>query len=151
MSHPSISLVSVALASCLALGSHASLAPGQPSRPPSDPATAPAVSAAGSWLALVDAGRYAESWDAAAPFFRGAVPRNAWVAQVGGVRGPLGAVRSRQLMGAQATASLPGAPPGSYVVIQYQTSFANRPAAVETVTPMLDPTGTWRVSGYFVR
>jgi hypothetical protein len=27
----------------------------------------------------------------------------------------------------------------------------NKAAAVETVTPMLDADGVWRVSGYFVR
>jgi hypothetical protein len=46
---------------------------------------------------------------------------------------------------------LPGAPEGKYVVIQYETVFENRASAVETVTPMLDPDGVWRVSGYFIR
>jgi hypothetical protein len=46
---------------------------------------------------------------------------------------------------------LPGAPDGEYVVIQYESSFEHKQAAVETVTPMLDKDGTWRVSGYFIR
>lgn len=46
---------------------------------------------------------------------------------------------------------VPGAPDGKYVTIQYQTAFANKAEAVETITPMLDPDGVWRVSGYFVR
>jgi hypothetical protein len=29
--------------------------------------------------------------------------------------------------------------------------FENKAAAVETVTPMADPDGAWRVSGYFIR
>jgi len=29
--------------------------------------------------------------------------------------------------------------------------FANKKAAVETVTPMKDTDGQWRVSGYFIR
>jgi hypothetical protein len=36
------------------------------------------------------------------------------------------------------------------VVIQYDTSFANKKSAVETVTPLLDSDGQWRVSGYFI-
>jgi hypothetical protein len=36
-------------------------------------------------------------------------------------------------------------------VIQFETSFANKQRAVETVTPMLDTDGAWRVSGYYVR
>ncbi len=47
--------------------------------------------------------------------------------------------------------SLPGAPDGEYVVIQIQTSFENKKSAVETITPMLDKDGRWRVSGYQIR
>jgi len=36
-------------------------------------------------------------------------------------------------------------------VIQFDAVFENKSSAVETVTPMLDPDGVWRVSGYFVR
>ena len=47
--------------------------------------------------------------------------------------------------------SLPGAPDGKYVVIQYDTVFENKSSAVETIIPMADPDGAWRVSGYFIR
>jgi hypothetical protein len=47
--------------------------------------------------------------------------------------------------------SLPGAPDGQYVVIKYDTTFANKAAAVETVTPMREADGSWKVSGYFVK
>jgi hypothetical protein len=46
---------------------------------------------------------------------------------------------------------LPGAPDGEYVVFQFDTQFEHKRAAVETVTPMRDPDGSWRVSGYFIR
>jgi Protein of unknown function (DUF4019) len=36
-------------------------------------------------------------------------------------------------------------------VIQFDTAFENKASAVETVTPMLDTDGVWRVSGYFIR
>jgi len=52
---------------------------------------------------------------------------------------------------AQPATSLPGAPDGDYVVIQFQTSFANKASAVETITPMRDRDGAYRVSGYFIR
>jgi hypothetical protein len=45
--------------------------------------------------------------------------------------------------------SLPGAPDGEYVVIQYETQFEHHTPA-ETVTPMLDKDGAWKVSGYFI-
>jgi hypothetical protein len=46
---------------------------------------------------------------------------------------------------------LQGAPDGKYVTIRYETVFENKASAVETITPMLDPDGIWRVSGYFIR
>ena len=67
------------------------------------------------------------------------------------VRDPLGKVTTRKLKSATYTKSLPGAPDGEYVVIQYESSFEHKQSAVETVTPMLDKDGKWRVSGYFIK
>jgi predicted transcriptional regulator len=110
-----------------------------------------AQAAAESWLALVDAGKYGESHDQAAKLFRGAVDRGTWEKQAAGVRGPLGALKERKLSSATYTKTAPGAPDGHYVILQFNASFANKGSAVETVTPMLDPDGKWRVSGYFIR
>jgi len=114
-------------------------------------AEAAAEKAARAWLAEVDGGDYGASWEHAAELFRKAVTKEAWKQQLGAVRGPLGAVRERSLRSATFTRSLPGAPDGEYVVIQYDTGFANKASAVETVTPMRDPDGVWRVSGYYIR
>lgn len=110
-----------------------------------------AVEASGSWLALVDGARYEQSWSEAAELFRNAVPKEQWSTQVGAVRRPLGAVLQRTLKRKQYATSLPGVPDGEYVVIQYETTFENKKAAVETVTPMREMDGRWRVSGYYVR
>jgi hypothetical protein len=107
--------------------------------------------AAESWLALVDAGRYGESWEEAATYFKGAVTKEGWEHMIQGVRGPLGKLVSRKLKSRQYAEKLPGAPDGKYVVIQYGSSFANKKEAVETVTPMLDGERGWRVSGYFIK
>jgi hypothetical protein len=116
-----------------------------------DDQTASAVKAAEAWLALVDAGDYAASWQEAAPVFKEAVSQPQWEAAAKSVRGPLGKLESRELLDAKFTTTLPGAPDGEYVVIQFKTKFAHKAEAVETVTPMKDPAGVWRVSGYFVR
>jgi hypothetical protein len=58
---------------------------------------------------------------------------------------------SRKLKSKKYTTSLPGAPDGKYVVIQYETSFEHKKSAIETVTPMLDKDGKWRVSGYYIK
>ncbi|MFC5514095.1 DUF4019 domain-containing protein [Massilia jejuensis] len=46
---------------------------------------------------------------------------------------------------------LPGAPPGEYVIIVYDSVFSNMPTVVETVTQMREVDGAWKVSGYFIR
>jgi hypothetical protein len=111
----------------------------------------PAIDAANTWLALVDAGKYGDSWTSAAALFKNAVTKDQWTAQAKAARQPLGALVSRTVSTRTAATSLPGAPDGHYVVIQYQSVFANKKSAVETVTPMLEPDGTWHVSGYFIK
>jgi hypothetical protein len=112
---------------------------------------ATAQKSAEQWLALVDAGNYAESWKTAAAYFQTAVSQDQWGHTIAAVRKPLGDLVSRQLKSAQYTKSLPGAPDGEYVVLQFETSFSNKKEAVETVTPMLDPDGQWKVSGYYIK
>lgn len=110
-----------------------------------------AVKAAETWLALVDSGDYTKSWETAAVYFKGAVTKEKWEQSLKGVRPPLGKVLSRKVKSKEYATSLPGAPDGEYVVIQFETSFENKTTAIETVTPMKDPDGEWRVSGYFIR
>lgn len=110
-----------------------------------------AEAAAQSWLAQVDAAEYAQSWEAAAGYFRDRIPQAQWMTRVSGVREPLGKLKTRQESSARFRRSLPGAPDGAYVIIQYDSSFEHKASAVETVTPMKDADGRWRVSGYFIR
>ncbi len=104
-----------------------------------------------AWLDLVDAAKYKESWQDAAPFFKERVPEEIWTNAITSVRGPFGNVLSRELIGARYTKSLPGVPDGEYVVIQFKTAFQNKAEAIETITPMLTSNGAWKVSGYFVK
>ncbi len=110
-----------------------------------------ALKAAKAWLALVDKGKYATSWQEAAAYFKNANTRDHWVQYLKGVRQPLGSVISRKVMEKMHTTYLPGAPDGEYVVIQFDSSFENKKKAIETVTPMLDKDGSWRVSGYYIK
>ena len=110
-----------------------------------------AAEVADSWLALVDLGKYHESWKEAAAYFRNAVAQEQWVQSMLAFRRPLGNVLSRRLISKSYTRTLPGAPDGQYVVIQYETAFENKRNAIETVTPMLDKDMQWRVSGYYIK
>jgi hypothetical protein len=110
-----------------------------------------AVTAAEGWLALVDAGKYGESWKAASGFFKSAVPQGQWEQSLKAVRPPLGKLVSRKLSSKTHMTFLPGAPDGEYLVIQFETSFQNKKSAVETITPMKEKDGKWRVSGYYIK
>jgi len=113
--------------------------------------TAAAVAAAEKWLATVDAGNYAASWSDAAEYFRNAVKPEQWEQAMQSARKPFGKLLSRKMQTKAYKTSLPGAPDGEYVVIQFATSFENKKAGVETGTPMMDKDGTWRVSGYYIK
>ncbi len=110
-----------------------------------------AVSAAEGWLKLVDEGKYTDSWKEAAQYFKGAVSQEQWEQTILSVRKPLGQVNSRKLKANNYTTSLPGVPDGEYVVVQFETSFENKKFAIETITPMMDKDGQWRVSGYYIK
>ncbi len=107
--------------------------------------------AALAWLALADAADYAACWNNAAANLQDAIQADAFAQQVGGARRPLGAVKSRRMQSSQYATTLPGAPDGEYVVFQFATVFEKKAAAVETITPMLDWDGSWKVSGYYIK
>ena len=109
------------------------------------------IEAAQSWLELIDSEKYTESWDEAAGYFKSAVDKEKWIKTIQAVRKPLGRVVSREFKSQKYSTSLPGAPDGDYVVIQYDTAFENKKSAVETITSMLDKDGKWRISGYFIK
>jgi hypothetical protein len=110
-----------------------------------------AVAAAEEWLTMVDDGKYVQSWKEAAQYFKNAVKQEQWEQSLQAVRNPLGKLISREVKSKTYTTSLPGAPDGEYVVIQFKSSFENKKSAIETVTPMMDKDAKWRVSGYYIR
>jgi hypothetical protein len=110
-----------------------------------------AAISAKKWLSMIDTERYAESWKEASEFFRNAIKQEEWKQAMQAVRKPLGKLLTRKIKTKTYKTSLPGAPDGEYVVIEFETSFENKKSAVETVTPMMDKDGRWRVSGYYIK
>ncbi len=119
--------------------------------PSENPAEKAAETEALSWLGVVDAGKYGESWDQAAEMFRAKLTKAQWEAALDKARRPLGKVVKRELQGARLLTNPPSAPAGEYVVIQFATSFENSGAMIETIAPMKEKDGSWRVSGYFIK
>jgi hypothetical protein len=103
------------------------------------------------WLSGIDAGECDQSWKDAAGFFQKSITAEAWNEALTKFRKPLGAVKSRKLLDAKSAKSLPGVPDGEYVIMQFETVFAAKAEAVETVTFMLEKDGSWKAAGYFIR
>jgi hypothetical protein len=110
-----------------------------------------AATVAQAWLGEIDAGNYAKSWKEASTYFQGAIAEKNWTDALNGTRKPLGKLISRKLGSAQSTPSLPGAPDGNYVVMQFDTSFGNKKSAVETVTFVQEKDGKWKAVGYYIK
>ena len=122
-----------------------------PVRAQDETAVAAAEQATRAWLGLTDSGKYEESWAQAGSLFRAAISAEDWVQALTGARTAFGAMLSRDTASAEYSTTLPGAPDGEYIVFQFNSAFANKAAAVETVTAMKDPDGKWRVAGYYIR
>ncbi len=102
------------------------------------------------WLAFGDEGNWGATWDNAARTFQQALPKPKWEAKAVAVREPLGALVERKILVVKYETSLPGAPDGEYVVIQFNARYENKAHAVETVSVVKEDDGMWRVTGYFI-
>jgi len=110
-----------------------------------------ADTAAHTWLALVDKGEIAKSWDEGALVLQLGVTETKWEQLVRSARAPFEPFGARHQIMARYTTDPPNAPPGQYVLLQYQTDVSGGRHVVETVVPTLDGKRGWRVSGYFIR
>ena len=98
-----------------------------------------------AWLALMDRGEFAESWETAAPYFQRSLTKEEWVGRLQKVRHPLGPVLSRMLASSKFIIA------GTRFEAKFETSFDGLLAAVETVTFGKQPSGEWLAIGYLIK
>lgn len=110
-----------------------------------------AVVAAREFLALVDSGKYPESWQKTAPHFQTLVSQTQWVDQMQNLRKQYGNVQKREVRSARQGTALPDAPVGECFVVQFNTSFQKKESAIETVMMHQSANGEWRAAQYFIR
>lgn len=110
-----------------------------------------AIEASEHWLAILDQGQYDVAWDQAADVFKQKVSKEDWQRALEMARGRAGMMESRRVLSSESVAQLPDSPAGKYFVLQFQTKFAKIPPVIETVAPILDKDGQWRVSGYTMK
>jgi Protein of unknown function (DUF4019) len=109
-----------------------------------------AIKGANVFLQIVDDGQYGASWEKTAPLFKRQVSQEKWAEMLSRVRPHFGAMISRSVKAAKFTTSLPGAPDGEYVTIQFASSFEQKAEAIETLT-MARVEGAWQIAGYFIK
>ncbi|MFZ0565128.1 MAG: DUF4019 domain-containing protein [Chlamydiales bacterium] len=87
------------------------------------------------WLNLIDQGQYGPSWLGLGILTKNVVTQQQWVAAMAATRKNWKNVVSRKVSAHQIVQTLPyGGSQGNFMVIQYKTSFSNKPGMVETVT-----------------
>ncbi len=110
-----------------------------------------AVDAGLPWLALVDAGDFDSAWERAAAYLKLALAREDFVESLSVTRETLGRVLSRELMSVRHVQTMPSAPDGDYVILEFRTEMEHKKSGHETVIPMREEDGEWRISGYWLR
>jgi hypothetical protein len=147
------SMKTIALACALFFAAPAlaqTAAPVQPAPPvPATAMTPTPDDRAKQWLTLLDDGNYAEAWKQAGTSLRAKITAESFGHDVGAVRAPLGAMASRNLKDVKMSKTAPGMPDGQYATIRYDSAFAHKAAAVETLTLSSDKDG-WSVVGYHI-
>jgi len=110
------------------------------------------ITAARDWLATVDSGNYAASYDQAGEVFRGNTPREQWQAGLENSRRAVGSLVERSLKQAVVAVNLPNAPQGKYVISTFSTKFQQSAQPMwEIITSFLNPSGQWKVVGYQIK
>jgi hypothetical protein len=121
--------------------------PAQGAVGPATPMTPAPDNRAKQWLTVVDDHNYNDAYKQMAAAAQGKISLSAWGAKMDQVRAPLGAMASRTLKAVKLTKVLPGMSDGQYATVQFDSSFAHRASAVETVVLTSDK-GAWSVMSY---
>jgi len=96
------------------------------------------------WLTLIDDSNYTQGIVQMGP-----QTRMEGIESLTRLREPLGAMAARNLKDITLPKSVTGMPAGQYAVVRYESRFANRATAIETVTLAMAKSG-WAVVGYRV-
>lgn len=101
--------------------------------------------AARQWLALVDEGKWQQSFAATTQTFQSRNTVQTWQSASESARVPLGRMLSRNV---RAQESVP-APPNGYQLVRFKTDFANKAGATETLS-LAREGESWKVAGYYI-
>jgi hypothetical protein len=132
----------------LAAPAIAQSAPAAPAGPSTAMTPAP-DDRAKQWVQLVDDKNYSDAYKQMGAAAQNKVAVDPWTQKVSTTREPLGAMATRNIKDVKLTKTLPGMRDGQYATVQFDTSFAHKASAVETVM-LTSEKGGWSVIGYFI-
>jgi hypothetical protein len=101
-----------------------------------------------AFLKVLDAGRYADSYNLAGETLRGAFTKKEWVEMVSGARKSVGALESRDLIGVRYTPTITDGPPGTYYLAFYHTRYGGKDWQERVVLTLKQ--SVFKVEGYYI-
>jgi hypothetical protein len=101
------------------------------------------------WLGLLDDKNYTDAYKQMGAAAQGKSPLAAWAQKMSAAREPLGAMANRDIKSINMSKNLPGMSDGQNATVQFNSSFAHKASAVETVI-MTSDKGAWSVTSYSV-
>lgn len=118
-------------------------------KPDKDKAAA-AASAAVEFLQMVDAGKYADSWQIADSYLQKTIPLKDWEEKLTGMRATFGAIGQRELGKVSFAAPAEAMPDSEFILLEFDSRF-NLKEMKEIVTVVAGGDNRWRVVGYFIQ
>jgi hypothetical protein len=103
--------------------------------------------AAESWLPLLDAQEYGESWERLSPIVKRMLRKEHWEIGLTELRTPLGKLKARELFSTDYIRALKEYPKREGVLVRFVSQFENG-AIFEDVGTIHDRDGKWRVISY---
>jgi Tfp pilus assembly protein PilF len=100
------------------------------------------LAAVENWLALIDTGDFAASWEMGANRFRAGISKAEWIGRLEGARPLSDKLKSRRLRQVRRF--------GRWLCVKYDAEYTNLKAAVETATFYREHDGQWRAMGLVV-
>ena len=124
-------------------------APAQGAVGPATPMTPTPDDRAKQWLGLIDDKNYSDAYKQMGAAEQAKIGSGPWTQKISTTREPLGAMASRTIKDVKMSKALPGMRDGQYATVQFDSSFAHKASAVETVV-MTSDKGAWSVIGYSI-
>ena len=108
------------------------------------------VITAQEFLQMVDAGKYADSWQITDPNLQKNISQQSWEKQMAEIRGTVGEFVKRELEDVSFTAPSEELPDSEFIMLEFSSQFKLKEMN-EIVTVVLGEDKLWRVVGYFIQ